>query len=119
MDAVLKINLKTRLALCLGGALSNALDRLLYGAVADFFHFHWQDWSFYIFNLADMAITAGVLLLILDVLGIGRKRSIQILEYFDRVGLTRRLGDQRYDAWIAKLEFVAEAQGIASEPTDE
>ena len=30
-----------------------------------------------------------------DVLGIGRKRSIQILEYFDRVGLTRRLGDQR------------------------
>ncbi len=46
---------------------------LLYGAVADFFHFHWQDWSFYVFNIADMAITAGVLLLILDVLGIGRK----------------------------------------------
>jgi signal peptidase II len=61
------------LMLVIGGALSNALDRLLYGAVADFFHFHWQDWSFYIFNLADMAITAGVLLLILDVLGIGRK----------------------------------------------
>jgi signal peptidase II len=63
------------LMLVIGGALSNALDRLLYGAVADFFHFHWQDWSFYIFNLADIAITAGVLLLILDVLGIGRKRS--------------------------------------------
>jgi len=63
------------LMLVIGGALSNALDRLLYGAVADFFHFHWQDWSFYIFNLADMAITAGVLLLILDVLGIGRRRS--------------------------------------------
>jgi len=61
------------LMLVIGGALSNALDRLLYGAVADFFHFHWQDWSFYIFNIADMAITAGVLLLILDVLGIGRK----------------------------------------------
>jgi signal peptidase II len=67
----------TRLGLMLviGGAVSNALDRLLYGAVADFFHFHWQDWSFYIFNLADVAITAGVLLLILDVVGIGRKPS--------------------------------------------
>ena len=31
------------LALCIGGALSNALDRLLYGAVADFFHFHWAE----------------------------------------------------------------------------
>jgi signal peptidase II len=62
------------LALCIGGALSNALDRLLYGAVADFFHFHWQDWSFYIFNVADAMITAGVLLLVLDVLGIGRPR---------------------------------------------
>ncbi len=46
------------LAFCIGGALSNALDRVLYGAVADFFHFHWQDWSFYIFNLADAVITA-------------------------------------------------------------
>lgn len=63
------------LMLVIGGALSNALDRLLYGAVADFFHFHWQDWSFYIFNVADMAITLGVLLLILDVVGIGRKTS--------------------------------------------
>jgi signal peptidase II len=62
------------LALCIGGALSNALDRLLYGAVADFFHFHWQDWSFYIFNVADAMITAGVLLLVLDVLGIGRPK---------------------------------------------
>jgi signal peptidase II len=63
------------LMLVIGGALSNALDRLLYGAVADFFHFHWQDWSFYIFNVADVAITLGVLLLILDVVGIGRKQS--------------------------------------------
>ena len=62
------------LMLAIGGAVSNALDRVLYGAVADFFHFHWQDWSFYIFNLADLAITLGVLLLILDVLGIGRRR---------------------------------------------
>lgn len=65
---------RSGLALCIGGALSNALDRLLYGAVADFFHFHWQDWSFYIFNVADAMITAGVLLLILDVLGIGQAK---------------------------------------------
>ena len=64
------------LALCIGGAFSNALDRLLYGAVADFFHFHWQDWSFYIFNVADAMITAGVLLLILDVVGIGRPKVV-------------------------------------------
>ena len=62
------------LALAVGGALSNALDRLLYGAVADFFHFHWGQWSFYIFNLADVAITVGVILLLLDAVGVGRSR---------------------------------------------
>ena len=61
------------LALCIGGALSNALDRLLYGAVADFFHLHWGTWSFYIFNLADIAITAGVILLLADLIGLGRR----------------------------------------------
>jgi signal peptidase II len=62
------------LMLCIGGALSNALDRLLYGAVADFFHFHWGEYSFYIFNLADVAISCGVLLLILDLVGFGRSK---------------------------------------------
>jgi signal peptidase II len=63
------------LMLCIGGALSNAFDRLLYGAVADFFRFHWQEWSFYVFNLADVAITFGVLLLILDLIGFGRPKA--------------------------------------------
>lgn len=63
------------LALCIGGALSNALDRLLYGAMADFFHFHWGTWSFYIFNLADVAITFGVILLFADLLGLGRRSA--------------------------------------------
>ena len=62
------------LALCIGGALSNAIDRLLYGAVADFFHLHWGAWSFYIFNIADVAITLGVILLIADLIGLGRPR---------------------------------------------
>ena len=63
------------LACCIGGALSNALDRAIYGSVADFFHFHLGDWSFYIFNLADAAITLGVILLLLDLLGLGAKRT--------------------------------------------
>ena len=62
------------LATCIGGAASNAVDRWLYGAVADFFWLHWGDFSFFVFNLADAAITAGVCLIFLDVLGIGSRR---------------------------------------------
>ena len=71
-DAML---IRLGLALCVGGALSNALDRLLYGAVADFFHFHWGSTSFYIFNIADVAITVGVILLLADLIGLGRPRK--------------------------------------------
>lgn len=62
--------LLTRLgiALAIGGALSNAIDRVIYGAVADFFHFYWGTYSFYVFNIADVAISLGVVLLIFDVL---------------------------------------------------
>ncbi|MDR3476127.1 MAG: signal peptidase II [Devosia sp.] len=67
--------IRAGLALCIGGALSNALDRWLYGGVADFFHFHFRQYSFYIFNLADVAITFGVILLILDFLTVGRQRN--------------------------------------------
>jgi signal peptidase II len=70
--------IRVGLALCIGGALSNALDRLLYGAVADFFHLHWGNWSFYIFNIADVAITIGVILLIADLLGLGRPRKTPV-----------------------------------------
>ena len=66
------------LAFCVGGALSNAVDRLIYGAVADFFHLHWGTWSFYIFNIADVAITLGVILLIVDLLGIAKPRKAAI-----------------------------------------
>ena len=67
--------LRMGLALCIGGALSNALDRWVYGGVADFFHFHYGRWSFYIFNLADAAITLGVILLLLDFAGLGHRRN--------------------------------------------
>jgi signal peptidase II len=54
------------LGLIIGGALGNALDRLLHGAVADFVHLHWGTFSWYIFNVADIAIVAGVILLVYD-----------------------------------------------------
>jgi signal peptidase II len=54
------------LGLVIGGALANALDRYLYGAVADFFHLHWGNLSWYVFNVADVAIVAGVGLLLYE-----------------------------------------------------
>jgi signal peptidase II len=54
------------LGLVIGGALGNALDRLTRGAVADFFQLHWGDWTWYVFNLADVAIVAGVALLLYE-----------------------------------------------------
>lgn len=58
------------LGLIIGGALGNAIDRLAYGAVVDFalFHITTQTWSFrwYVFNLADVAIVAGVVGLVYE-----------------------------------------------------
>lgn len=54
------------LASILGGALGNALDRVLHGHVIDFLLFYWRDWYFPAFNVADIAITCGAGLLILD-----------------------------------------------------
>jgi len=48
------------LGLIIGGALGNALDRLLIGGVADFFSLHAWGFYWYVFNIADVAIVAGV-----------------------------------------------------------
>jgi len=53
------------LALVLGGALGNVIDRLRFGAVVDFLDFHVAGWHWPAFNVADSAITVGVLLLVL------------------------------------------------------
>ena len=54
------------LALILGGAVGNVVDRMLHGYVVDFLQFHYAGWSFPSFNVADSAITLGAVLLILD-----------------------------------------------------
>jgi signal peptidase II len=56
----------TALGFIVGGALGNALDRVIHGAVADFVHLHWGSFSWYVFNVADVAIVAGVALLLYD-----------------------------------------------------
>jgi len=55
------------LSLILGGAIGNLYDRLVYGHVVDFLQFHWlQSWYFPAFNVADSAITIGVILMLLE-----------------------------------------------------
>ncbi|HSN34055.1 MAG TPA: signal peptidase II [Ideonella sp.] len=56
----------TALALILGGAVGNVIDRLLHGHVVDFVQLHWRGWYFPAFNAADSAITVGAALLIVD-----------------------------------------------------
>jgi len=54
--------------LIVGGALGNVIDRVIYGKVADFFHFYGFGYDWYIFNIADVAITLGAIAIIYDVL---------------------------------------------------
>ena len=56
------------LAMILGGAIGNGIDRLAQGHVVDFLHFHWQQWYYPAFNVADIAITSGAIMLVIDVL---------------------------------------------------
>jgi signal peptidase II len=63
------------LALVLGGALGNAIDRALWGHVVDFIRVHYESWYFPAFNVADSAITVGAALVILDnLIEYGRKQ---------------------------------------------
>jgi signal peptidase II len=63
------------LGLIMGGALSNAIDRILLGGVADFFSLHAFGYYWYVFNIADMAIVAGVVGLLYDSLAPSRNRA--------------------------------------------
>ena len=61
-------------ALVVGGAAGNLIDRVWLGYVVDFVDVYWGTWHFWAFNVADSAITVGMALIILDQIGVGRHR---------------------------------------------
>jgi signal peptidase II len=67
------------LGLIIGGALGNALDRLRLGGVADFYSLHAFGFYWYIFNIADVAIVAGVIGLLYDSLRTSRNDAAKPL----------------------------------------
>ena len=62
------------IGLIIGGAVGNAIDRIVYGAVADFFSFHAFGFEWYVFNIADIAIVAGVMGLLYESFVGGHKK---------------------------------------------
>jgi signal peptidase II len=62
-------------AAILGGAIGNLIDRATAGYVLDFVDASWRGWHFWAFNVADAAISIGVVLMIFDLLGLGRRAS--------------------------------------------
>jgi len=63
------------LALILGGAAGNLVDRVTVGSVVDFVDVYWGQYHFWAFNVADSAITVGVIGMMLDMLGVGNGQS--------------------------------------------
>ena len=63
------------LALILGGAFGNLIDRAIAGYVVDFVDVYWGSTHFWAFNVADSAITMGAVLVLLDMIGIGRRHA--------------------------------------------
>lgn len=63
------------LGFIIGGALGNVIDRIVHGAVADFFSFHAFGYGWYVFNLADVAIVVGVAMLVVDTWREGRSAT--------------------------------------------
>lgn len=63
------------LALILGGAFGNLIDRAVAGHVVDFVDVYWGTAHFWAFNVADAAITVGAILVLLDMIGLGRHHA--------------------------------------------
>lgn len=71
-----RIFLMLAIGLIIGGAIGNIIDRLRFGAVIDFLYFHLGEYGFPAFNVADSAITVGVVLILMDSLfGEGQSRK--------------------------------------------
>lgn len=69
--------IRTALSLVMGGAIGNVVDRLTFGAVADFFDFHINNHHWPAFNVADMAICLGVALLVYDSIIRSRNQDVK------------------------------------------
>ncbi len=64
------------LAMVLGGAVGNVIDRVLYGHVIDFIHVHYADvWHYPVFNVADIGVCVGMALVVFDMLFLEKKRQ--------------------------------------------
>ena len=63
------------LALIIGGAAGNLIDRIVVGSVVDFVDVYWRTYHFWAFNVADSAISIGVAVMILDMIGVSRHAS--------------------------------------------
>jgi len=63
------------LSLILGGAFGNLIDRAVSGYVVDFVDVYWGTSHFWAFNVADAAITAGAVLVLFDMIGLGRQHA--------------------------------------------
>jgi signal peptidase II len=66
------------LAMVIGGAIGNVIDRLRFGAVADFFDFHIAGWHYPAFNIADCGITVGIALLVMDGIFLEPRRNKKV-----------------------------------------
>jgi signal peptidase II len=71
-----EILMAASLSLILGGAIGNLIDRVLYGYVIDFLDVYYQSWHWPAFNVADSAITVGVILMLLESVGVGKTEEI-------------------------------------------
>lgn len=63
------------LVLILGGAFGNLIDRAIAGYVVDFVDIYWGDAHFWAFNVADAAISIGAILVLLEMIGVGRQHA--------------------------------------------
>ena len=63
------------LALIIGGAAGNLIDRVIAGSVVDFVDVYWRSYHFWAFNVADSAISVGVAIMILDMIGVNKHAS--------------------------------------------
>ncbi len=96
-----------------GGAVGNVIDRIRFGRVIDFIHFHigtpWGDVSWYVFNLADAAIVCGVAVLVLEVSSVEAERGerIDLMARCERIRGHRSLGNRSAIACLSTLALGA------------